>query len=51
MLRVLPFRGNRVQQAADEPLPKGSFQSEQATDMLLRLFAQIFFPRVMSLAY
>jgi hypothetical protein len=36
MLRVLPSQGNRVQQAVDEPLPKGSFQSEQATDMLIR---------------
>ena len=34
MLRVLPLRGNRVQQVVDEPLPKGSFQSEQARESL-----------------
>lgn len=34
MLRVLPLPGNRVQQVVDEPLPKGSFQSEQARESL-----------------
>lgn len=29
MLRVSALAGDHVQQAADEPLPKGSFQSDR----------------------
>ena len=42
MLRVLPLRGNRVQQVVDEPLPKGSFQSEQARESLYSIPLDLF---------